>query len=227
MQHGRDVHMLSPRGQDSREMPPPGPRPDMAFAPPEGSSYGQSRGGDFPRGVDMRGGDMQRGRGRGGRIPGPGRGGGRRMMDDGPMFDPHQGRDDTPLRGREPEFLEPMLQDEGMMGFGPDSLGGGPGRGPSMRGGLRGQGRMGYMGRGLPQGRGPGRGGRGRGPMLPLDGPPGGPSFRIGMGQRGGLMDQAGPGGRFGGRGFGPIQGPGWGPRGSFPPENGAPGAIA
>ena len=133
----------------------------------------------------------------------------------------------TPPSGAgEPEFLEPLLQDEGMMGFGPDSMGGGLGRG-LMRGGMRGQGRMGYMTRGGPLGKGPFQGvGGGGAPMMPMDGPLGGPSFRPGMGPRGGSME-AGPGGRFGGRGLGPSQGPAWGPRGSFPPENGLPGATA
>ena len=78
------MHMPGPRGQGERgEMGPPGPRADMAFAAPDGIPYGQQRGGDF-----LRGGEMQRGRGRGGRMGPPGRGGGRRLMDEGPMFDP-------------------------------------------------------------------------------------------------------------------------------------------
>ena len=228
-----EVHMTGSRTQesrqDSRQMPPPGPRQEAGYGGERSQEipYGQQRGGDFQRGGDMqRGGEMQRGRGRSGRMGPPGRGGGRRLMDEGPIFD-HQGRqsrDETPLRGREPEFLEPMLQDDMGMGYGPiDGMNGGPGRGYSMRGGMRGQGRMGYVNRGGPQGRALGRGGRGRGLMMgSMEGPPGGPLFRPGMGPRGGPMDQAGPGGRFGGRGLGPA----WGPRGSFPSDNGPPGVM-
>ena len=199
--------MLGPR--DSREMPPPGPRQDMP---------GYAQDGGYRQ---------QRGRGRGGRMGGPGRSAGRVLMDEGPMYDhPGRLRDDTPLRGREPDFLEPILQDEGMEFGQGGGMGGGPGRGLSMRGGMRGQGRMGGYNLprgGIMQGRGLGRGGRGRGgPMMPLDGPP----FRPGMGPRGGPMDMGGPGGRFGGRGLGPGPGPGWAPRGGFLPHQGPPGTA-